>query len=109
MNADVPIFPAPIVVSGTLSGIKYKDPALSVDLVLLHDADDKKEAMAGSRRSSLKAARAEKAELGANRVEYPPLQDQWYCNFARLQERLNRQHVSSKRASAHRAREEEFG
>jgi hypothetical protein len=25
-----------------------------------------------------------KAELGANRVEYPPLQDQWYCNFARL-------------------------
>ena len=109
VNADVPIFPAPIVVSGDLSGIYFKDTALSVDLVLLQDVDDKKEATAGSRRSSLEAAMTEsKAELGANRVDYPPLQDQWYCDFARLQEHLKSHRVSSKTASA-RAREEEFG
>jgi hypothetical protein len=37
VNADVPIFSAPIVVSAPLSGINFKDFALGADLVRLQD------------------------------------------------------------------------
>ncbi len=37
VNADEPIFHEPIVVSGPLSGINFKDTALCVDLVLSQD------------------------------------------------------------------------